>query len=202
MSDSLLEGRALRCVRDQRLLFEQLDLDVPAGALVQIEGVNGAGKTSLLRILCGLSEPDAGEVLWRGGAIRDCRPEYHAELLYLGHQPALKDDLTPLENLRFFQSLNGFEADPMEALDRVGLFGFEDQPVRSLSAGQRRRVALARLWLDRATLWLLDEPFTAIDRHGITQLEQRLHQHRTGGGAAVLTSHQPLALDDITRLVL
>lgn len=193
----LLEGRGLTCVRDLRTLFRDLDLALTAGEVLQVEGANGAGKTSLLRILCGLAEPRRGAVYWRGEEIRRCRPLYHRQLLYIGHQPGVKDELTPLENLRFFRALGGHggeRAVQEEALNQVGLYGFEDTPVRTLSAGQRRRVALARLWLSTAPLWILDEPFTAIDQYGVRHLEDRLAQHAEAGGLAVIASHQPLRL--------
>lgn len=202
MSDPLLAGRALTCIRAGRQLFAGLDITLGSGQLLQIEGVNGAGKTSLLRILCGLSEPHAGSVCWHGTDIRECRPDYYRALLYLGHQPALKADLTALENLYFYQTLGGQTGDPELALEAVGLAGFEEQPVRRLSAGQRRRVALARLWLSHAPLWILDEPFTAIDRQGVGRLEQHLRQHVSNDGTVILTSHQPLSLTAIARLQL
>jgi heme exporter protein A len=188
----------MTCVRDGRALFEALTVQVEAGQILQIEGVNGAGKTSLLRILCGLSEPRSGTVYWRGQDIRVCRPVYHRELLYIGHNPGIKPELTPLENLRFFGALTGHsrtESDLATALERTGLYGYEDTKVAMLSAGQRRRVALARLWLNDAPLWILDEPFTAIDRDGVSHLEARLGSHIQAGGLAVLTSHQALRLD-------
>lgn len=194
----MLEARGLRCVRDGRMLFDALDLGLQPGDILQVEGANGAGKTSLLRLLCGLAEPQAGNVCWQGSDIRACRPAFYHELLYLGHRPGIKEELTALENLRFFQTLGSHvdaETSPDEALDRVGLYGYEDVEVRMLSAGQRRRVALARLWLSRAALWVLDEPFTAIDRDGIRDLEECLAQQATRGGMVILTTHQTLHLD-------
>jgi len=192
-----LGGQGLSCVRDGRLLFHQLDLQLQAGQILQIEGSNGAGKTSLLRILCGLSEPREGTVRWRGDDIRSCRQDFHRQLLYIGHNPGIKLELTPLENLRFFQALSGQEGsenDRLNALELIGLYGYEDVKVGALSAGQRRRAALARLWLSRATLWMLDEPFTAIDRQGIGHLEARLADHVQAGGLVVVTSHQALTV--------
>ncbi len=200
-----LEGRGLGCARDGRTLFRDLDLSLAGGEVLQVEGANGAGKTTLLKVLCGLVQPQAGEVHWRGEDIVRCRSGYHAELLYIGHSPGIKDELTAVENLRFFRSLGDHAAVDEaleEALEAVSLFGYEDVPVRALSAGQRRRVALSRLWLSEAPLWVLDEPFTAIDRRGVTNLEARLAAHAAAGGLALLTSHQPLHLEavDVRRL--
>jgi len=199
---SLLRIQELSCIRDQRLLFENLTFTVSAGSIWQIEGPNGAGKTSLLRILCGLALPQQGEVCWRDDNIQHARVQYYSELLYIGHQPALKEELTAIENLHFYQALANYQGDIEQALERVGLYGFEDQPVRSLSAGQRRRVGLARLWLSEALLWILDEPFTAIDSAGIQHLEQRLQQHLSAGGCIVLTSHQAVGLASVNKLQL
>ncbi|NJN45683.1 MAG: cytochrome c biogenesis heme-transporting ATPase CcmA [Candidatus Competibacteraceae bacterium] len=188
----------MTCVRDGRALFEALDVKVEAGQLLQIEGVNGAGKTSLLRILCGLSEPREGTVSWRGQDIRSYRPDFHRDLLYIGHNPGIKPELTPLENLQFFGALTGhsrMESELEGALEQTGLYGYEHTKVAMLSAGQRRRVGLARLWVNVAPLWILDEPFTAIDRDGIANLEARLSSHVQAGGLAVITSHQTLGLD-------
>jgi heme exporter protein A len=193
-----LEGRELSCVRDGRALFKSLNLHLDGGEILRVEGANGAGKTSLLRILCGLAQPRDGAVYWKGADISDCRFDYHRELLYIGHNPGIKEELTSLENLRFFHALGGHGGEAaalQEALAQVGLYGYEEATVRTLSAGQRRRVALARLWLSEAPLWVLDEPFTAIDRDGIRNLQARLVHHAHRGGMAVLTSHQPLSLE-------
>jgi len=181
----------------QRPLFQHWSADFPAG-LVLVQGGDGVGKTSLLRLLTGLSQPFAGEVCWNGENIRHCRDEYHASLLYLGHQPGVKATLTPLENLSFYQKLHGPAGDGVDlwrVLAQVGLAGFEDYPAGQLSAGQQRRVALARLWLsERPALWILDEPFTAIDKQGVRVLEQLFLAHADRGGMVVLTTHQDLTL--------
>lgn len=189
------------------MLFSNLDLSLSSGGVLIVDGNNGAGKTSLLRILCGLSQPKEGAVLWDGDDIRDCRWAYHQELLHIGHSAGIKLELTPLENLRFLGALAGqgvSEEKCEEVLDAVGLTGFEHHPARMLSAGQRRRVALARLWLSAAPLWILDEPLTAIDRRGVDNLSARIREHALSGGMAILTSHQPLELEParVERLTL
>ncbi len=196
--DGGLSAEGLSCIRDGRALFRRLSLAVAPGEVVQVRGDNGAGKTSLLRILCGLTQPQEGTVFWRGQDIRRCRLDYHGALLYIGHAPALKEELSPLENLTFYRALGDHVGSPTEleqALDAMGLYGFEEVAVRTLSAGQRRRAALARLWLSPAPLWVLDEPFTALDAKGIRNLEARLTAHADGGGSILLTSHQPVHLD-------
>ncbi|EEQ3291206.1 cytochrome c biogenesis heme-transporting ATPase CcmA [Escherichia coli] len=187
----MLEVRELLCERDERTLFSGLSFTLNAGEWVQITGSNGAGKTTLLRLLTGLSRPDAGEVLWQGQPLHQVRDSYHQNLLWIGHQPGIKTRLTALENLHFYHR-DGDTAQCLEALAQAGLAGFEDIPVNQLSAGQQRRVALARLWLTRATLWILDEPFTAIDVNGVDRLTQRMAQHTELGGIVILTTHQPL----------
>ncbi len=176
----MLEARELLCERDERTLFSGLSFTLNAGEWVQITGSNGAGKTTLLRLLTGLSRPDAGDVLWQGQPLHQVRDSYHQNLLWIGHQPGIKTRLTALENLHFYHR-DGDTAQCLEAPAQAGLAGFEDIPVNQLSAGQQRRVALARLWLTRATLWILDEPFTAIDVNGVDRLTQRMAQHTEQG---------------------
>lgn len=200
-----LDAEALLCERDERCLFRELSVTLGPGQALQIEGENGAGKTSLLRILAGLAEANEGQVRWRGLDIRRERASFHQDLLYLGHHSAIKLELTPRENLAFYVGMNqSFEHSALEtALQAVGLYGFEDQPARSLSAGQRRRVALARLALSTAPLWILDEPYTALDVAGSAWLSRTLEHHLAGGGLVVLTTHQPLSLaHPLRKLVL
>lgn len=197
----LLEAMGLGCERDDRELFRQLDFAVHAGDLLEVRGSNGSGKTTLLRMVAGLGEPDEGELRWRGKPLRQVRAELGSELCYLGHLPAIKETLTAAENLRFAAQLKGWsQVDNIDAaLAEAGLRGFEDLPCRQLSAGQRRRVALALLRLLPARLWILDEPFTALDRQAVAQLEQWIEAHLAQGGAAILTTHQPLGLDGSWR---
>ena len=194
--------RALGGVRGYRRLFESLEITLQPGEVLLVEGANGAGKTSLLRLLCGLALPTEGEVYWHGEPLPRCRLEFQQSLLYLGHTPGVKLELSPRENLRFLAALHGLSVNPQQLddiLDTVGLYGFETVPARALSAGQRRRIALARLWFAEQALWVLDEPFTAIDRAGVARLEARLMEHAARGGMAVLTSHQALQLTPAPR---
>lgn len=195
----MFEALNLSCVRDERTLFSGLNFTIEPGEMVQIEGRNGAGKTSLLRILAGLSSPDAGEVRWQGVNTRRQRDVFHQQLLYLGHQPGIKSVLTAFENLAFYLSVNRqsvkgkADADAIyQALENVGLLGYEDVTVAQMSAGQQRRVALARLWLSDAPLWILDEPLTAIDKEGVATLIALFEQHTQQGGMVLLTTHQDL----------
>jgi heme exporter protein A len=190
------EAVGLECIRGDRLLFSDLSLSLIPGTLLQVEGLNGCGKTSLLRILCGLALPSQGEVRWHGQAIRKVRPEFMAEVAYIGHNHGIKGDLTPVENLRIAcglgrpSSINTIEA----ALHCVGLGDFSNVPARTLSAGQRRRVALGRLLATRAQLWVLDEPLASLDIKGTAMMEEILSEHLLQGGMAVVTTHQPLSM--------
>ncbi|MDI5935884.1 cytochrome c biogenesis heme-transporting ATPase CcmA [Halomonas kalidii] len=199
-----LEARELACERDDRWLFEDLDLDIRAGEIVRVEGPNGSGKTTLLKILSGQLTDYRGELFWNGMPMRRARGDFLASLLYLGHAPGIKAALTPLENLAWYQALAGEAGDErarLVALEGVGLAGFEDVPTGQLSAGQQRRVALARLDLTPRPLWVLDEPFTAIDRDGVAALEARLVAHARAGGCVLVTTHHELrAIDELTRI--
>ncbi len=202
----MLRAEALECIRDDRCLFRELSFTLTPGQVVSIEGRNGSGKTSLLRILCGIRLPDAGEVYWHDTEIGRLGPGYFLHVAYIGHADGIKLDLTPRENLRFAAALGSRrdDADIDTVLDRVGLFALEDVPARVLSAGQKRRLALARLLATSATLWVLDEPLSSLDRSGIDLFETLLREHLQGGGMAVMTTHHRLALDgaDVQRLEL
>lgn len=184
----------LGCERDERVLFEGLGFDVAAGTLMQIQGANGSGKTTLLRILAGLNSEYTGEIMWQGRPCREVREEFRQSLFYLGHSPAINRTLTPLQNLRWFCALQGFTDEQAihAALDELGLAGYAAIPCYQMSAGQQRRVSLSRLSLTRAPLWIMDEPFTALDRQGVMQLEARLQRHAAAGGAVILTTHHLL----------
>ena len=191
-----LETANLECVRSDRMLFTGLNLTLKPGNLIQVEGPNGSGKTSLLRILCGLTEPAQGAVLWCGQNIRRNWLDFMSQVSYLGHTAGIKMDLSPYENLKIARGLGvpkaGVKID--EALEKVGLLGFEDVPARTLSAGQKRRVALARLIATDSRVWILDEPFTALDVKGVKLVERLLSEHMAQGGMAVITTHHPVHL--------
>ena len=190
----MLEARQLECTRGERRLFCGLSFRVARGELLRVAGANGSGKTSLLRIMCGLLAPSAGELRWRGRSIRAEREEYSRNLVFIGHLNALKDDLTALENLQVAAALSGMPADAarmLAGLDRFGVAHCAELPAKVLSQGQRRRVALARLALSPALpLWILDEPFSALDVGAVVELERLLTAHLASGGMVVLTTHQ------------
>jgi heme exporter protein A len=195
---AMLSAHGIACVRGERRLFADLDLEICPGEWVHVRGENGTGKTSLLRILVGLSQPAAGEVRWQGEAIHDCRGSFHGDTLFLGHHGAVKEELTALENLQFDAALDGGRLDEracLAVLHQFGLLGRESFPVRYLSAGQKRRVLLSRLLTRRAKLWVLDEPFTALDTRAVAALTKLIADHTAAGGMAVLTSHQDIPLD-------
>jgi heme exporter protein A len=203
----MLEVDHLSCRRGDRTLFTGLSFTLPGGTLLHVRGRNGSGKTTLLRALCGLLRPDQGSILWRGELITDLADDYNRELLYFGHLNGIKADLTGHENLRVAATLDQdpfADTDILHALARIGLAGFEDLPTRMLSQGQKKRVALARLILSKAPLWILDEPFTALDIDAVALLETFIAEHVADGGAVVLTTHQEVALTqgEIRRLTL
>lgn len=194
---SLLSVHDLACERSERLLFQRVNVRLAGGELLLVQGGNGQGKTSLLRLLTGLSRPDHGEVRWRGEPIARCREVYHREMAYLGHANGIKDELTPVENLRFHGDLHSRAFEPEQALAtlrRLGLSRCLDLPCRALSFGQRRRVALSALLLAGASLWILDEPLTGLDTHAVALVEALIHAHLHAGGLVVATTHQAMNL--------
>ena len=197
LNPSSLRANALTCVRGERTLFTGLDLEVSAGEWLHVRGENGIGKTSLLRLLSGLTKPAAGEIFWNEQLISADPSEYHRNLLFLGHRDSLKEDLTALENLSIATALDGIavtEDEILLALHRFGLRGREDLPVNCLSAGQKRRVLLARLLLRQAKLWILDEPFNALDVRAVEMLSELILEHIASGGIAIMTSHQEIPM--------
>lgn len=189
----MLEVSNLECVRGDRRLFAGMNFSLQPGELLHVHGANGSGKTSLLRMVCGLTAPAEGEIRWNGENIRSLREEYFKDVTYLGHLGGIKEDLTALENLRISAELAGVDAPEdkvVAALGKLGLGGREDLPAKVLSQGQKRRVALARLLLCNTRLWILDEPFTALDVAAVGVVQDLLSQHLHNGGMVILTTHQ------------
>ncbi len=200
----MLEVRDLNCTRDKRVLFDGLSFKATSGDLIQIEGPNGAGKTTLLRIIAGLALADKGEIIWQDTSIHVDREVFNQDLLYLGHHPGVKRELTAFENLAFYQKNHGDfdESRLWDAITRAGLLGHEDVLAAHLSAGQTRRIALARLWLSNAKLWILDEPLTAIDKQGVKVLEAIFKEQVEKGGVILFTTHQDMfASDSLLRRI-
>ena len=199
----MLKVSNLSCTRGERLLFADLEFSLNAGECLHVQGDNGSGKTSLLRLLVGLTPAESGEIRWQGAL--PAESTMREDLIYLGHQAAVNGDLSALENLHFAAMQAGDLLDSNQAHDalrRMGLSGREDLPVRVLSAGQKRRVLLSRLLIRRAKLWVLDEAFNALDVGAVDVLNQLIGQHIKSGGALVLTSHQPLAIPNVQVLKL
>ncbi len=200
---ALLETRELTCVKDDRVLFEGLNLALKPGQILLVEGQNGSGKTSLLRILTGLNLPESGDVLWQGVPIGEVGADYYEQVNYIGHHDGIKRDLTCLENLRLVQAMGKpLPISLDDALEKVNLLRFGDNFVGTLSAGQKRRLALARLVVTEATLWIMDEPFTSLDKASMAMFQRMFEQHLAAGGVIVLTSHHDIEMPecDVQRL--
>jgi len=190
-----LEVIDLACERGDHRLFSGLSFSLSSGELMQVQGENGKGKTTLLRALCGFVQPVEGGVRWCGRDVGECAEEFHAEVCYLGHLNAVKDELSALENLQLSAGLAGVplgEKAALDALRRMGLRRKEHLPVRVLSQGQRRRVALSRLLVVDAALWILDEPLTALDVGAVDLMQELIGEHLSKGGMTIFTTHQPL----------
>ena len=191
----MLEVSNLACSRGDHRLFSDLSFALYPGQIMQIQGANGSGKTSLLRTLCGFIIPDDGKISWRGEDVRELDEAYFAQMMYLGHLNAIKDELSALENLRISAGLSGTELnekDAVAALRRMGLRGRERLPTKVLSQGQRRRVALARLLVSDAKLWILDEPLAALDVGAVALIQELIAEHLARTGMVIFTTHQPL----------
>lgn len=203
MAQKILQVDNLFCERDDRILFNNLEFSLNAGEIVQIEGQNGSGKTTLLRILGRLYPHYQGDIQWQGKAVDENEDAFRHHLLFLGHQAGIKLALTAEENLRWFAALHhDINLDDIyPALTRVGLRGYENLSCHQMSAGQVRRVGLARLYLSQAQLWILDEPFTAIDKKGVSELETLLVQHAERGGSVILTTHHNLGFKQALRRI-
>jgi len=187
----------LGCIRGERVLFKKLSFDLNSGKLLYVQGENGSGKTTLLRTLSGLSVPAVGDIHWNSHAIKSLAEDYYGQVLYIGHLAGIKEDLTAVENIQFSISLSGYivtRAQATQALEALGVGRCADLPTRVLSQGQKRRIALAQLWLqdnpERTPLWILDEPFTALDVKMIDDLTQQIAQYVKNGGMVIFTSHQ------------
>jgi heme exporter protein A len=192
-------------VRGDRTLFEELNLEIKPGSILRISGDNGSGKSSLLRILCGLLTPHAGKVFWGSDPITEDRDQFHGELIYLGHIPALKADFSAIENLMSLALLGGQSISNLEAMNALREAGLDRQAhrfIRTLSQGQKQRIALSRLLLPQPkSIWILDEPFNALDRDANRALQNLLINHVNRGGIVALSSHQDLQIDDNARVI-
>lgn len=196
----MLEVTGLACARGEHQLFAGLSFALSAGELMQVQGENGSGKTTLLRTLCGFIQPLAGDIRWQGQRIRELDEEYHANIIYLGHLNAIKDELNALENLRISSALAGCavsDSVAIAALRRMGLRGRETFPVKVLSQGQRRRVALARLLVSKAPLWILDEPLAALDVGAVGLMQGLIGEHLNNKGMVIFTTHQALDVSGV-----
>lgn len=196
---NILKIKSLAFERNDALLFEPVSFELNSGEALHVEGANGAGKTTLFQLLIKMLEPCSGELLFRGQPVSECHFEYLSDILFIGHQSAVKLTLTAEENLAWMAESEVSSAASLRALESLGLGGYSDIPCYKLSAGQQRRVALARLLLSDARLWYLDEPFTAIGRDGVKLLERCMEDHVSSGGAVVVSTHQDLDVQDVRR---
>jgi len=201
-TESSLNVNNLNCQRGYNQLFSDLSFEVHSGDVLRITGTNGSGKTSLLKILAGLNAPEEGDIKLDNHSVKS--DKYQSEVFYLGHLSALSAELTSIENLEFLTGLNKSIDQHLlvEAQEKIGLKGYEDEHCAKLSAGQKRRVILAGLFVSNAKIWLLDEPFTALDPHGVKIVEERISKHCAQGGLCLFTTHQDSALPDQKVLAL
>ena len=198
-SACLIRTENLCFERDEIKVIDRVNLELNSGDLLQVEGCNGSGKTTLLRLLTTAIKPTSGRIFYQGKKLSDCRYEYCSNIIFIGHQIALKERLTPVENLNWLSPIGLSQDSINRALDSVGLRDFETAPSWSLSAGQKRRVALARLIVSNAKIWFLDEPFTAIDTQGIGLMRQLIDDHVSKGGAVVFSTHQSVDMKNVRR---
>jgi heme exporter protein A len=207
VNNHTLSATNLAVVRGERMLFDKLNFTLKNGSVIYLQGANGSGKTTLLRTLCGLSQPYAGSIDWNGESIVSLAEEYSKHLLYIGHLPGIKEDLTALENLQFSLAMLGTEVTNSKATEVLSMLGLAkglNLQTRMLSQGQKRRVVLARLWLQDLPLWILDEPFTALDAAATDLLKQKIESFANAGGMVIMTSHQDFNLNvpDFSQLKL
>ena len=198
-SACLIRTENLCFERDETKVIDRVNLELNSGDLLQVEGCNGSGKTTLLRLLTTAVKPTSGRIFYQGKKLSDCRYEYCSNIIFIGHQIALKERLTPVENLNWLSPIGLSQDSINRALDLVGLRDFETAPSWTLSAGQNRRVALARLIVSNAKIWFLDEPFTAIDTQGIGLMRQLIDDHVSKGGAVVFSTHQSVDMKNVRR---
>jgi heme exporter protein A len=198
-SACLIRTENLCFERDEIKVIDRVNLELNSGDLLQVEGCNGSGKTTLLRLLTTAIKPTSGRIFYQGKKLSDCRYEYCSNIIFIGHQIALKERLTPVENLNWLSPIGLSQDSINRALDLVSLRDFETAPSWSLSAGQKRRVALARLIVSNAKIWFLDEPFTAIDTQGIGLMKQLIDDHVSKGGAVVFSTHQSVDMKNVRR---
>ncbi|MFT7460930.1 MAG: heme exporter protein A [Planctomycetota bacterium] len=197
-TELLLEARGLECCKNELVLFRDLEFALGRGEILQIDGANGSGKTSLIRILCGLAQADPGELRWFGKDIQSHRSEYLQDIVYVAHSNAIKIDLTPLENLALVQALclKTSNRTLEEVLTVFGLLDYADLPAGNMSSGQRRRLALARILISAARLWVLDEPFTSLDDASKQVLRNLIIKHVENAGSVILTTHETVSWQD------